>query len=198
MKKYKTSKIIVFLIIKTYYFTIVTRVHFPYAFYLLAGLRSRLIFTGSGSGSGPWLLQAAPAPAPFFSSGSGSKEPKTPDPTGSGSPALLIIPLSSVWDPYHFDADPDPDPKHCLCLHTNNWDPFPTLFGEFPCNWSIAQLCGGGGHFHAPCSLRDIYCQRCQTKKFTKYFIIFLLNNNFAYFYHNISFRRNILLCLDN
>ena len=36
----------VILTIKTYYFTQrrVTKVQFPYAFYLLAGLRSRLIF----------------------------------------------------------------------------------------------------------------------------------------------------------
>ena len=80
VKRQKNIKIIVFLIIKTYYFT---RVQFTYAFYLLAGLRSRLIFTGSSS----WLFfQAAPAPC-FFSSGSGSKEPKTP---GSGSPALVL------------------------------------------------------------------------------------------------------------
>ena len=40
------SKVIVFLIIKTYYFTYtrVTKVQFPYAFYLLTRLRSRIIF----------------------------------------------------------------------------------------------------------------------------------------------------------
>ena len=66
-KKYKTSKIIVFLIIKTYYFSLrrVTKVQFPYAFNLPAGPRSRLIF--SGSGSVYWLFfQAAPAPVFFL------------------------------------------------------------------------------------------------------------------------------------
>ena len=78
MQKYKKSKIIVFLIIKTYYFTErrVTKVQFPYAFYLLAGLRSQLIFkrlrllTFFRSGSGScFFLQAAPAPAPRSSGG---------------------------------------------------------------------------------------------------------------------------------
>ena len=74
----------------------VTRVQFPYAFYLLAGLRSRLILPAPAP---DFFFQASPAPAPrFFSSGSGSgsKEPKTP---GSGSPDLVSTPLfkARMW-----------------------------------------------------------------------------------------------------
>ena len=77
----------------------VTRVQFPYAFYLLAGLRSRLIFTGSGS----WLFfQAAPAPCFFFQAAPAPRSQKHPAPTGSGSGSPALVSLVNKSDPWTF------------------------------------------------------------------------------------------------
>ena len=61
--KKKKKKIIVYSTLKTYYFTQrrVTNLQFPYAFYLPAGLRSRLIFWRLQLLS--FFFQSAPAPA---------------------------------------------------------------------------------------------------------------------------------------
>ena len=84
-----------FLTIKTCYFTQrrVTKVKFPDAFYLPAGLFMAFNF----------LMAPVQGPAPEFfpsGSGSGSKEPKTPGSgSDSGSPALVFSLIARSHEP---------------------------------------------------------------------------------------------------
>ena len=101
----------------TYYFTLLTRVQFPYAFYLLAGLREP-------APAPDFFFQAAPAPR-FFPAAPAPRSQKHPAPTGS--PALVYIVYNDSLlflgnEPYSHTSPP-PSFLRWIRIRPNDTDP---------------------------------------------------------------------------